>query len=51
LKKLLTEREAAELLQISISTLRRMRQAGEIKYVLIGSLIRYRVQDIEEVVK
>ena len=51
MKQLLTEREAARLLQVSVSTLRRMRQAGSVKAVKIGRQIRYRVEDIEEVAK
>lgn len=40
--ELLTEREAAERLRLSVHTLRRERQRGRIGYVLIASRPRYR---------
>jgi len=42
LPKLLTEREAAERLLMSVHTLRRERQRGRIGFVLIATRARYR---------
>ena len=48
LKQLITEREAARLLNISVSTLRRLRKAGKIKAQKVGSQVRYRIEDLEK---
>jgi excisionase family DNA binding protein len=47
-KRLLTEREAMDFLQCSRTTLYRLRKAGMIKFIQMGSRIRYRMQDLEE---
>jgi excisionase family DNA binding protein len=44
---LLTQREAARLLRVSVRTLERHRAAGTgPAYVLIGRLVRYRQEDL-----
>lgn len=49
---LLTEKEAAEFLTISVSTLQQWRWKGvELPYLKIGSAVRYRRQDIREYIQ
>jgi excisionase family DNA binding protein len=45
---ILTSKEAAEMLKISIRTLQRRRDAGQIKYFRDGGIIRFRRKDIEK---
>lgn len=46
--ELIGEKEAAELLKLSVKTLRKWRSLGiGIKYVKMGRSIRYRLIDIE----
>ena len=47
MKPLLTEQEAADILQTSPRSIRKARQAGRLPHVQIGRLVRYRVEDIE----
>lgn len=47
---LLTEPEAAEALRICARTLRKARQGGKIKFVLIGRTVRYTLDDLGEFV-
>lgn len=47
---LLTEMEAADHLRLSIRTLRKARQEGTLRYVLIGRAVRYTVDDLESFV-
>lgn len=44
---LLTEAEAADRLRLSQRTLRKARQDGQLRYVLIGRAVRYTEQDLE----
>lgn len=44
--ELLTEAEAAARLKVCTRTLRKMRQRGEIDFVLIGGAIRYSLADL-----
>lgn len=44
---LLTETQAAEFLQMSERSVRKVRQAGALRFVQIGRLIRYRIDDIQ----
>jgi excisionase family DNA binding protein len=47
--KLLKSRQAAELLGISIKTLRKLCQSGKIRYIKIdGKNFRFRVEDLEQ---
>lgn len=49
LPKLLTEQEAAEILNVKVSTLRRWRwSGGKIGFVKIGEAVRYHPRIIEE---
>ncbi|WP_333882836.1 helix-turn-helix domain-containing protein [Sphingobium yanoikuyae] len=48
---LLTETEAADRLSLCARTLRKERQAGRLRYVLIGRAIRYTVADLESYVE
>lgn len=51
-KSLVTEREAARMLNISMSTLRRRRIGGRRpNYIRLGRLIRYTRSEIEAVIK
>lgn len=43
---LLTEKEASAALKVSLSTLLRLRNAGEIPYLRIGAQIRYPADDL-----
>jgi predicted DNA-binding transcriptional regulator AlpA len=46
---LLTERECAERLALSLATLRRRRCEGRPpKWIKIGASVRYRLEDLEE---
>lgn len=47
---LLTEDEAAARLQICGRTLRKERQAGNVRYILIGRCVRYHPDDLAELV-
>lgn len=44
---LLTEEQAAAQLQVCARTLRKARQQGRLRYVLIGKAIRYTLADLE----
>jgi predicted site-specific integrase-resolvase len=46
--ELLTEREAAKLIQMSSSWLKLYRRAGKIKYYRLGNSIRYDRKEIME---
>lgn len=48
---LLTETEAAARLRLCTRTLRKERQAGRLRYVLIGRTVRYTVEDLESYVE
>ncbi|WP_298165323.1 helix-turn-helix domain-containing protein [Novosphingobium sp.] len=48
---LLTEPEAAALLQLCPRTLRKARQEGLLHYVLIGRTVRYTVADLESYIE
>ncbi len=48
---LLTEAEAADRLRLCTRTLRKERQAGRLRYVLIGRAVRYTVEDLESYVE
>ncbi|MBN1420978.1 MAG: helix-turn-helix domain-containing protein [Planctomycetes bacterium] len=49
--KLLKEPEVLALLGISSPTLWRLRKRGQLRAVQIGSAIRYRRQDVEQLVE
>ena len=50
--KLFTEKEIAEILGISVSTVRRMRQQSSgPKATRIGSLVRYRLEDVQQFIR
>jgi excisionase family DNA binding protein len=51
LKKLLTEAELSEFLNISKSTLHKLREEGDIPFQLIGTCIRYHIDDVEKWLK
>jgi excisionase family DNA binding protein len=51
IRPLFTTREAAEYLGISRTTLNRMRDRGDLKGRKVGSLWRYRIEDLDAVVK
>ena len=46
-RKLLSNRQACELAGISDRTLFSKRMRGEITYIRLGNLIRFRIEDIE----
>ena len=51
LGSLLNERQISQILGISVSTLRRWRsQQTGVRFVRIGSLVRYRPEDLEDFV-
>jgi excisionase family DNA binding protein len=47
---LLTELEAAKMLQTSTRSVRKARQAGDLTHVQIGRLVRYRIEDVHDFV-
>lgn len=47
---LLTEKEAAALLQVCDRTLRKERQAGNCPYILIGRCVRYHPDDLAQLI-
>jgi Helix-turn-helix domain len=47
---LLTEKEAVEALRISARKLRQARDAGTLRYVLIGRAVRYTPDDLKQFV-
>lgn len=48
MRNLLNEKEASELLSISLATLRRRRTEGRPpRFVKIGSSVRYRAEDLD----
>ncbi|WP_408021749.1 helix-turn-helix domain-containing protein [Sphingobium psychrophilum] len=47
----MTESEAADRLSLCTRTLRKERQAGRLRYVLIGRAVRYSVADLESYVE
>jgi len=49
--ELLDRKQAAEQLKIGIITLDRLRKAGKIPFIKIGSLIRFTPEDIETCIK
>lgn len=49
-KKLLNKKEVAELLSISVRSLERLVARGKIKIVKIGGCIRFRSDEVEEVI-
>ena len=44
---LLTEGEAADMMQMSGRSIRKARQTGKLPYVQLGRLVRYRVEDLQ----
>lgn len=48
---LLTEDEAAARLQICGRTLRKERQAGNVRYILIGRCVRYHPDDLAQLIE
>jgi len=48
---LLDRKQTAELLKIGVITLDRLRKAGKIPYIKIGSLIRFTPEDIDNCIK
>lgn len=51
LAPLLVSAEAAQILQVSEKTLGRLRKGGAIKFVLVGSQVRYRADDLESYIE
>ncbi len=49
-REILTERQAAALLQVSTRTLNRWRHTGKLRYARTGRIIRYRKQDLDRFV-
>lgn len=47
-KSLITEAELSEFLNISKSTLHKLREEGEIPYRLISTCIRYDIDEVEK---
>jgi excisionase family DNA binding protein len=45
--KLITERQLADWLAISKSTLHKLREQGELPFRLIGGCIRYQIDEVE----
>ncbi|OQX04832.1 MAG: hypothetical protein BWK76_28220 [Desulfobulbaceae bacterium A2] len=51
-RRLLTDLEAAPILSCKVGTLRKWRsQGGGPKYIKIGALCRYRLQDLEDFIE
>ena len=50
-KAVLSTREAAAYLSISLPTLFRLTRAGELPHLRIGRVIRYRVEDLDAFLK
>ena len=48
MERLLTVREAAEILGVSTRTIYREGERGKLKRVRVGSRLRYRVEDIQK---
>ena len=48
MERLLTVREAAEILGVSTRTIYREGERGKLKRVRVGSCLRYRVEDIQK---
>lgn len=48
-KKLLTRKDLAKRWGVCIGTLKRYEKAGKSPYLRIGRLVRYRIEDIEEI--
>lgn len=48
-RQLLTSNEVAERLQVNRSTLWHWRQKGQLKPVALGTLVRFRLKDIEHI--
>ncbi|MCA8889643.1 MAG: helix-turn-helix domain-containing protein [Parvularculaceae bacterium] len=46
--QLLTEREAAARLGVSLSTLQRLRRIGQVAFIKIGRLVKYREEHLAE---
>lgn len=50
--KLLTQREAAQMLRVSVEKLRRMRYEGELEFVNLGyRSVRIRQSEIESLIR
>lgn len=47
----LTHEQAAEYLQIDISTLHRMKRAGKVKFSMLDSSPRYKKEDLDATLK
>ena len=47
IQKLMTSEQVANYLNVSTRTLQRKRDAGKIRFIQDGSLIRYRYSDVE----
>jgi len=46
---MITEKQLAKILNVSVQTVRRMRKRGEgPAYTLVGTLIRYAITDVEK---
>ena len=48
---LLSEQEVANVLGVSLSTMRRMRNRGEIKHTYVGKRVRFRLDHIDDYLK
>jgi excisionase family DNA binding protein len=48
--RLLTKKQAAELLNCSLSKIEKMMRHGELPFLKIGALVRFREEDIESTV-
>jgi excisionase family DNA binding protein len=49
MEQLLTEKQTAQLLCISLATIRRWRKSGKApSHFLFGSVLRYRLSDVEK---
>src|SRR5687767_5840709 len=47
-EKFLTSEEVAKVLQVSLGTVKHMRQRGDVPYCRFGRLIRFRMSDIQK---
>jgi excisionase family DNA binding protein len=50
-KKLLNKKEAANILNISVVTVDRLRKEGKLRYRQIGNCIRFSLNDIEDFIE
>jgi excisionase family DNA binding protein len=50
-QRLMTRREVADLLKVSVRSVDRLRQSGALAAVMVLSNVRFRVEDVEVLLK